>query len=65
MQAQQAQAERNKALKVAQYANPRKAGKETKAEVRLQARIKDWAQTVSDPKKVWTGYRKPGSLNVH
>lgn len=60
--AQKAQKERNKAGKVAQYANPRTKGI-TKAERRLEVRQADRERTLGSSKNATPeAYHKPGSL---
>ena len=57
--------ERNKALKVAQFANPPTLGKQLKAHARLDARRADYTKTINDPAnrgKDMSGYHRPGSM---
>lgn len=57
--------ERNKALKVAQFANTNKQGKETKGQARLNARRADYTKSINDPAnrgKDMSGYHRPGSV---
>ena len=57
--------ERNKQLKVAQFANPSTQGKEPKGQARLNARRADYTKTINDPMnrgKDMSGYHRPGSV---
>jgi hypothetical protein len=57
--------ERNKALKVAQFANPSTRGNQTKAAIRLDSRRADYTKTLNDPAnrgKDMSGYNRPGSM---
>ena len=56
--------ERNKQLKVAQFANPRRAGV-TKGEALLNSRRAGYTSTLNDPMnrgKDLSGYHRPGSV---
>lgn len=56
--------ERNKALKVAQFANPSVRGNQTKAAIALDARRADYSRMVDnrDFKAPEGAYHRPGSM---
>ena len=57
--------ERNRANKVAQFANPSVRGNDTKAARMLDIRRADYTRTLNDPAnrgKDMSGYHRPGSM---